>query len=107
MSCKYLLVFKLSLLADLRANSPCRRDSNQRCYVIHGTNEVVVEENTAFNTFGHCFFLEDGVEVNNIFRNNLGAGIKKSTRLLSEKSGRIETDDKPSVFWISNPANFL
>jgi hypothetical protein len=68
---------------------------------------VLVEDNVAFDILGHCFFLEDGVEVNNTFRNNLGADVKIAATLLSEQSGRKESDDKPSVFWISNAANFL
>lgn len=66
-----------------------------------------MEENVAFDILGHCFFLEDGVEENNTFKNNLGADVKKATKLLSAQSGRKETDDSPSVFWISNAANFL
>lgn len=66
-----------------------------------------MKENVAFNSFGHCFFLENGDEVNNVFTRNLGAGVKKATKLVSEESGRTETDDQPSVYWISNPSNFL
>lgn len=59
------------------------------------------------DTFGHCYFLEDGVEENNIFRDNLGLGVKNAERLLSHLSGKEETDDQSSVFWISNPMNYL
>ena len=31
------------------------RESNQRCVVIHGTHNVKVEENIAYDTSGHCF----------------------------------------------------
>ncbi len=31
------------------------RQSNQRCYVIHGSQNVTLEENISFDTFGHCF----------------------------------------------------
>lgn len=31
--------------------------SNQRCIVLHGTHNVTVSENVAFDTFGHCFML--------------------------------------------------
>ena len=83
------------------------RDSNQRCFVVHQTNQVLLEDNIALNAFGHCYFLEDGTEVMNVFHHNLGLGVKKATKLLSEFSGRVETDDTPSVFWISNPTNYF
>ena len=35
------------------------RESNQRCYVIHGTHNVTLSENVAFDTFGHCFMTEE------------------------------------------------
>jgi hypothetical protein len=43
--------------------------------------------------------LEDGGEVDNVFRNNLGAFTKKVSTLISSD----ETDDEPSTFWITNP----
>ena len=49
------------------------RDSNQRAIVIHGTDNVLVEENVVFNTKGHGIILEDGMEVGNSFVRNLGA----------------------------------
>ena len=30
------------------------RESNQRCYVVHGTHNLTLIENIAFDTFGHC-----------------------------------------------------
>ena len=41
--------------------------------------------------------LEDGGEVDNVFRNNLGAFTKKVSTLISSE----ETDDEPSTFWIT------
>lgn len=91
------------------------RESNQRCYVVHLTNQLLLEENVAYDTFGHCYFIEDGAEVENTFTRNLGSGIKimptDRVAQLEAKSGRDETDDQPhgfngaSVFWISNPQN--
>jgi nitrous oxidase accessory protein NosD len=101
------MCFDCMFFSRIDAHDSCSRGSNQRGYVLHQTNEVLVEDNVAFDILGHCYFLEDGVEVNNTFRNNLGADVKKATKLLSELTGRIETDNMPSVFWISNAANFL
>ncbi|KAJ3198626.1 Fibrocystin-L, partial [Entophlyctis luteolus] len=44
-----------------------------RCLSIHGSNNVTVSEVVAFNITGSCFYLEDGVEENNVFSYNLGA----------------------------------
>ena len=30
-------------------------DSNQRCVVVHGTHNLTVSENVAFENKGHCF----------------------------------------------------
>ena len=35
------------------------RNSNQRCYVVHGSDNLLLEDNVAYNTFGHCYMLED------------------------------------------------
>jgi len=83
------------------------RNSSQRCYVIHRTDYVVVEENVALDAYGHCYFLEDGIEIENVFRKNFGLGIKKmpKSKLLDAQSGKEESDHRASVYWISNPQN--
>src|SRR6516162_7643341 len=37
-------------------------DTYNRCVTVHGTNFLDVENNVTYNTVGHCFFLEDGIE---------------------------------------------
>ena len=37
---------------------------------VHGTNFLRVENNVTYNTVGHCFFLEDGIEHGNEFIRN-------------------------------------
>jgi len=46
-----------------------------RCYAIHGTSGIRLSENTAYDAIGHCYFLEDGVEENNIWSYNQAAHI--------------------------------
>lgn len=77
------------------------RESNQRCYVIHGSHNVTLDSNIAYETKGHCFMLEDSGEMDNIFSNNLAA----VTRKVENKIRAEETDDFPSSFWITNPMN--
>ena len=47
-------------------------DTYSRCVTVHGTNNVRVENNVAYNNVGHCYFLEDGVEHGNQYLHNLG-----------------------------------
>ena len=82
------------------------RHSSQRCVVLHATDNVVVEGNVAYDTAGHCYALESGMEVGNIFENNLGALTKKVNNIMPQMgvSGK-ETDKTPATFWITNPFN--
>mmetsp|Transcript_7650 Transcript_7650/g.10558 ORF Transcript_7650/g.10558 Transcript_7650/m.10558 type:complete len:1025 (+) Transcript_7650:187-3261(+) len=77
------------------------RESNQRCVVIHGSHEVLVEDNVAFDSYGHCYILEDGGEEDNTFKNNLGA----RTRTQPKEHSIGSSDHKPSTLWITNPKN--
>lgn len=52
------------------------QDSEQRCIVVHGTNSVMIDNNVAYDTRGHCFILEDGSETDNTFKDNLGVRTK-------------------------------
>ena len=80
------------------------RQSNQRCLSVHGTNNLEVFQNVAYDIYGHCFFTEDGIETGNRFIQNLGAQIKIPERLIVIDAVQ-ESDNEPSVFWITNPAN--
>ena len=103
-------------------------DTYSRCVTVHGTNNVRVENNVTYNTVGHCFFLEDGIETGNQFVRNLGiqtmclptlpcepthlgpAGLATSTPgrgAAGQKSKNIliASDNTASTFWITNPDN--
>jgi hypothetical protein len=54
-------------------------DTYNRCVTVHGTNELQVENNVTYNTVGHCFFLEDGIEKGNQFVRNLAIQTKCHT----------------------------
>jgi hypothetical protein len=82
------------------------RESNQRCVVLAGTNDVLLEENIAFDTAGHCFVLQDGMETGNVFRRNLGALTRKVNVVIPNNgSSGGESDDLPSTYFITNPSN--
>lgn len=77
--------------------------SFNRCLTIHGTNGLLVRDNVAYDTFGHCYFMEDGIETNNVLENNLGL----VTRKAPDGMNLLPSDVRPATFWITNPNNIL
>jgi G8 domain len=103
-------------------------DTYNRCVTVHGTNNLQVENNVTYNTVGHCFFMEDGIETGNQFVRNLaiqtkchtskpcdptdlgpfGAspdGLNFKTTGQDSKDVLIPSDNTVSSFWITNPGN--
>ncbi|XP_059808560.1 cell surface hyaluronidase-like isoform X1 [Hypanus sabinus] len=95
-----------------------------RCVVIHATNGLLVKDTIGYDTLGHCFFLEDGVEQRNILYHNLGLRTKPGTILPSDRNEIMCVSIRNQVcgnyvpvpntdcmgvttFWISNPNNHL
>ena len=72
--------------------------SFNRAVNIHGTNYVTVERNFIYNILGGAYFLEDGIEIGNVFKYNLAIFVKTSSSLLNE-------DVTPAAFWVTNPNN--
>ena len=103
-------------------------DTYNRCVTVHGTNFLRIENNVTYNTVGHCFFLEDGIEHGNEFIGNLaiqtkchtskpcdptnlapfgatGDGLNFKTTGQDSKDVLIPSDNTVSSFWITNPDN--
>ncbi len=99
-------------------------DTYNRCVTVHGTNDLRVENNVTYNTVGHCFFMEDGIEHGNEFVHNLGIQTKchtskpcvptnlaasgeprAGTNGQQSKDVLIPSDNTASTFWITNPDN--
>ncbi|XP_040270078.1 cell migration-inducing and hyaluronan-binding protein [Bufo bufo] len=95
-----------------------------RCVAIHGTHGLLIRDTIGYDTLGHCFFLEDGVEQKNTFYHNLGLVTKAGTILPTDRNEAMclemrehvygdyipvpSTDCMAvSTFWISNPNNNL
>lgn len=103
-----------------------------RCVTVHGTNNALVQNNVTYNTIGHCFFVEDGIETGNQFIKNLAIQTKchptldcvpmnlaangeldpkyldaATLRKASFESGNtlLPSDNTVSSFWITNPDN--
>jgi hypothetical protein len=76
------------------------RSSNNRCIVLDGTNDVILSYNAAYNNTGHCYTLEDGSEMRNLFESNIGL-LSKAAPTYRES----ERDNAPAIFFITNPQN--
>jgi len=77
--------------------------SNFRCFTIHTTNGVLLEGNVAYDHYGHCYFLEDGIEQNNTFIGNLA--ILTRPKDFGQRIGSDMTGTGLSSYWISNVQN--
>ncbi len=107
-------------------------DTYNRCVTVHGTNYLKVENNVAYNTVGHCFFMEDGIEHDNEFVHNLAIQTKCHTskpcvptnlaasgettfayadRQAGRENGQkskdvlLPSDNTVASYWITNPDN--
>jgi hypothetical protein len=107
-------------------------DTYNRCVTVHGTNDLRIEGNVTYNTVGHCFFLEDGMERGNQFVRNLAIQTKchptkkcQPTNLgangeadheyenrmayrqasWSGKDTLLPSDNTVASYWITNPDN--
>ncbi|MEM9045369.1 MAG: SdrD B-like domain-containing protein [Pseudomonadota bacterium] len=77
--------------------------SYQKGATIHGTSNLLFENNVIFDHIGHGVFLEDGAETGNQILGNIVFGTKAS-----ESGLPIPTDrDEPTSYWIENPENIL
>jgi len=70
---------------------------NRAC-TLHGVHYLTIENNVAYETMGHTFFIEDAAETKNLIKNNLAVKTKRSWSLLN-------TDQTPASFWITHPDN--
>jgi hypothetical protein len=105
-------------------------DTFNRCVTVHGTNNLRVENNVTYNTVGHCFFLEDGIETGNQFVRNLAMQTKCHPTMkcvptnlaaagefdyanrqalrrtsFSAKDTLLPSDNTVASYWITNPDN--
>ena len=75
-------------------------DTYNRATTVHGVYYLTISNNVAYNTMGHTYFIEDGIESQNSFINNLGITTRSSFSLLN-------VDQTPATFWITNPSNYI
>ena len=73
-------------------------ESFNRAVNIHATNYVTITRNFIYNILGGAYFMEDGIEIGNVFSYNLAIFVRTSSSLLNE-------DATPAAFWVTNPNN--
>ncbi|XP_063151209.1 inactive cell surface hyaluronidase CEMIP2 isoform X1 [Candoia aspera] len=95
-----------------------------RCVTIHATNGLLIKDTIGYNTLGHCFFMEDGIEQRNTLFHNLGLVTKPGTLLPTDRNSTMCTAIRDhvygnyepipatdcmavSTFWIAHPNNNL
>ena len=92
------------MAGDLAAGASYVRSNSihhtlQRCVTCHGSFGCEIENNVAFESLGHCYFMEDGVENGTIITGNLG--------LNTRKGSMIPSDSDPATFWITHPDSYV
>ena len=73
-------------------------DSFNRCVTVHGTDNLKVENNVTYNTVGHCFFMEDGIEKGNEFARNLAIQTKCHPTLDCVPTNLAANGERPPSF---------
>lgn len=61
--------------------------SYYRCVSIHQTNDTEVLRNVAFDVYGFCYYLEEGVEENNTISHNLAAYVHTIYDMMRNRLG--------------------
>ncbi|MEO1476674.1 MAG: right-handed parallel beta-helix repeat-containing protein, partial [Pseudomonadota bacterium] len=76
-------------------------DSYQKGATIHGTSNVLFDDNVIYDHIGHGVFMEDGSETGNVIKGNLVFGTHAS------KTGEPIPTDRTDVssYWIENVSN--
>ncbi|XP_042362122.1 fibrocystin-L-like [Plectropomus leopardus] len=92
------------LMGDINYKSYVRgcaiHQTYNRAVTIHNTHRLLVEHNVIYDIMGGAFFIEDGIETENILQYNLAVFVKQSTSLLND-------DVTPAAYWVTNPNNII
>ena len=78
-------------------------DTFNRCVTVHGTNNLQVENNVTYNTVGHCFFLEDGIETGNQYVRNLAIQTKCHTSKPCDPTNLARSERRPAELHHDRP----
>ena len=75
-------------------------DSFARILTLHAVKYLHVSENVGYRVKGHNFFIEDGVETQNVLEHNLVISSLESWNMM-------QTDISVASYWITNPTNHV
>ena len=73
-------------------------DSFARLTTVHGVHFVTVENNVGYKISGHNIFVEDGIETNNVIKDNLIISSRAATNMM-------QTDTSVASIWVTHPTN--
>ena len=77
--------------------------SDNRFITVHGTQYALVKDNVGYQSIGHGYFLENGMEVFNVFHNNLSVLTYVGNKIPGQA---LEYDNNDGAgFWWANPMN--
>jgi hypothetical protein len=71
-----------------------------RILTLHGIQYLRVNWNVGYWVKGHNFFIEDGIEMQNILEYNLAIASLESWQMM-------QTDISVASYWVTNPLNHL
>ena len=75
-------------------------DSYARILTLHAVKYLHVSHNVGYRVKGHNFFIEDGVETQNVLEYNLVISSLESWNMM-------QTDISVASYWITNPTNHI
>ncbi|XP_064411445.1 cell surface hyaluronidase [Latimeria chalumnae] len=95
-----------------------------RCVTLHTTNGLLIKNTIGYDTLGHCFFMEDGIEQRNTLYHNFGLVTRPGALFPTDRDDAmctsirdkvygnyipVPTNDCKAVstFWIAHPNNHL
>lgn len=90
--------------------------SYHRFVTLHGSSNILVQDNVAFDGMGTGYYLENGNETNDVFDHNLGILVhpipdSESTAPVVENSPSFSDNKKhdwmPAIFYTINPNNIF
>lgn len=85
-------------VSDSFARGNAVHDSMARVITLHGVHYLTVEYNVGYNVKGHNYFIEDGIETNNLLQYNLAISSIQVWTML-------QTDISVASFWVTHPTN--
>lgn len=71
-----------------------------RILTLHGVRFLRAAHNVGYRVKGHNFFVEDGIETDNVIEDNLVIGSLESWNMM-------QTDISVASYWITNPTNHV